>query len=151
MGIRSLIYFEEKVGEKIITYIVIYQRLDGDPKCVGLVLAHFLKHTSTTNEFGRLVAQFIAQEKELGENLSIDPQLSSMGDIINWEYHVTFENYNINITVKHITDEKPSNAMLTNEFLQYCCDAGGYDIKRIDYIMWDREKQLEKERERKNN
>lgn len=144
MGIRSLIYFKENVRGKIITYVVIYQNIDGYPKCVGLVLAHFLKQIFDLQpSFSYSIAQFIAQEIGNGEKLYIvSPEV--LGDTINWEYHVTCDNDNINITANHTTSGKTFVNMSIDQFLQYCCDDGNYNIDSVNAIMFDRVTQLTK-------
>lgn len=145
MGTRSLIYFEEVIDGKPITYVVIYQQYDGCPGSVGLILAHFLKQKrivngipipcpeGIANGFGCLVAQFITREKKEVGMLYIQP-LESSSDGVDWEYHVIYDK-KIAITIKFINNEKSSDRMSIDQFLQYCCDNGNHDIKDIDKII----------------
>lgn len=85
MGTRSTITFCEKVDDKIIPYVNIYQQYDGYLEGVGKELCEWLKNKIIVNGFssddrrdiangvGCLVAQFISDKKNGVGNFYIYP------------------------------------------------------------------------------
>lgn len=127
MGTRSLIYFQAKRGDEIVTYVVIYQQFDGYPEGVGQKLAKFILSKRFVNGFGQrevergdavngyddFIAQFIAQEKNGIGNFYIYPA-DTKGDFVDFVYNVMYHNGQLTISVNN------SDAMDTEAFAKLC-------------------------------
>ena len=124
MGTRSTITFCEKVDDKIIPYVNIYQQYDGYLEGVGKELCEWLKDKIIVNGFspsdrrdiangvGCLVAQFISDKKNGVGNFYIYP-IGECRSYCDYNYTV-------------IIDETYSEKRLK-------------DITTIEISSWDRE------------
>jgi hypothetical protein len=129
MGTRSLLVFQERYGDKLLVYVIIYQQYDGYPSGVGKMLSTFLKKVRLINGirggepdpekiecngFDDLVARFIRlHKKDEPGNFYIVPEQSGYGE--EFTYYVTFINGK-DLSVK----VNESEEMTLDQFEEFC-------------------------------
>lgn len=114
MGTRSTITFCEKVDDKIIPYVNIYQQYDGYLEGVGKELCEWLENKIIVNGFslfdkrdiangvGCLVAQFISDKKNGVGNFYIYP-IGESKDYCDYNYTVIIDETYSERKLKDIT------------------------------------------------